>query len=152
MEGEFLNLKFIGGMKRGLRSQHEGLYVQPRRRGGSWGKWGPSVCGEASPRMGVRSSSPPYIRCSVLNLGCPANSRDLGKQFFWDNPWISRQIFRNSEEAVVPGKLGETACPTTVRTQRVRSSYLGAGDHGGLSLSLGTLGSQWEAGGPIPWL
>lgn len=66
----------------------------------------------------------------------------LWEAVYWDNPWISTQIFRNSEEVAVPGRLGETACPATARTRWVRSLCLGARDRIRLSLSPGTLGSQ----------
>lgn len=54
--------------------------VQPRGRAGRWGKWGPSVWGEASPCARVGNPSPPCVRRSVQSLVCPAKSCDLGEQ------------------------------------------------------------------------
>lgn len=95
----------------------------------------PSAWGDAPPCVGVGTPSPPYVRCSVQSLWCPANSRDLGKQLVGITHGFLHKF------------LG------TARRQRsqegwahredvgVRSPRLGAGDRVRLSLSPGT---QWE--------
>lgn len=64
VEGKFLDLKFLCFMKRELRSQHGGLYVQPQRTAGRWQKWGPICLGRGISLCGGREPVPSI--CQML--------------------------------------------------------------------------------------
>lgn len=69
VEGEFLDSKILRVMKRELRSQHGGLYVQPQRRAGRWRKRGP-IC------ISLRGGQDPVPSvCQVLRAEPPVSSK-----------------------------------------------------------------------------